>query len=560
MPETKTHKRTDKAAPVGNSEAEWFVEVALEDLDISEDNVRAKHSAADIADMAASIKSVGVVHAPLVVISPTGKHKVIAGGLRVAGARKAGLETITCKASSEEDHAKLIEISLAENVKRTEMTDLQQHVAFTRLANAGQSVDEIAHSFKMKAIEVRRALAIGGLPKKIISLAEAGTIYFDAPSVLTTASESQLDEYLKMSARARPKSGYKIREWLEKEGKRVPVKHALFDVKASGLATTGDLFQAAREVEYFVDVPAFWELQEAKIQERIEKLEAAGWPVERIKQWWEWDYQARAKGSGGKVFIVVKDDGLVTIKRGFVRKGRAGPAQDAGPAPELSASHAQYVRAQRHVALQYGVSQSPTVALRLAIALLLANTRGVSADREDYSALSVKQQSSIEEMPERKAFLKHVAGIDHEVGVDELLSFGNSEEYAAQLLGVLACFTEEDLETILAAVVADRLQRPFAPASTRLEDELAEQLELEDVPAWRPDAAFLSGIRNRKVLIAMLQEIDPKGAWSNDRKSTLAQLRKSIEKLAPPAWRPAWLRFPLASYLKRPGVRFLEND
>src|SRR3546814_2876117 len=59
-------------------------------------------------------------------------------------------------------------------------------------------------------------------------------------------------------------TGHQLKAWLF-GGQSIPVRHALFDVEASGLATIADLFGEDR---YFADADAFWAAQDAAIEAR----------------------------------------------------------------------------------------------------------------------------------------------------------------------------------------------------------------------------------------------------------------------------------------------------
>ena len=115
----------------------------VEDLHVSDLNVRKKHTKEDIASMAHSIKQRGVINPLTVAMNGDGTFEVLAGHLRLEGARTAGIEQVPIIDMSALTEIEKIDVSLAENIERRNMTALQQLVAFDKLFKAGQSVEQI---------------------------------------------------------------------------------------------------------------------------------------------------------------------------------------------------------------------------------------------------------------------------------------------------------------------------------------------------------------------------------------------------------------------------------
>jgi len=147
-----------------STEKPLYVEIPITELHQSKYNVRARHDAAAITEMAASIKKQGIIHAPSVSQTKNG-WEVISGWLRVLGAFEAGLSSITGKNVSHYAEVEKIELSMAENITRRDMSSLELYKAFDRLFRAGRSVAHIAAMFDLQEKKVRQKLAIGGLPK-----------------------------------------------------------------------------------------------------------------------------------------------------------------------------------------------------------------------------------------------------------------------------------------------------------------------------------------------------------------------------------------------------------
>jgi len=78
------------------------------------------------------------------------------------------------------------------------------------------------------------------------------------------------------------------------------VKHALFDVEASGLATIADLFGEDR---YVADADAFWTAQNAEIEVRRAAFVEQGWAdaiiVPPSDHFSTWEYEKAGSARAG---------------------------------------------------------------------------------------------------------------------------------------------------------------------------------------------------------------------------------------------------------------------
>lgn len=528
-------------------------------IDVSKLNVRARHSKSAIAEMAASIKSNGVINPPSVTANGGDRYNVVAGQLRVLGSVAAGLQQIDVKLKEGMTDAELVEMSLAENVTRQEMDELEQFVAFQKLAKEGREIADIAASFSMTEREVRQSLAIGSLPAKIIKLAEDNRLYHGALEALTNATKEQLQQFLKMPTRNRPRSGYQIKEWLQKNNKRMPVAHALFDVAKYKGVVTEDLFADEAEAKCFTDANQFWKLQNECIDAAIANLKDAGWEVVRVDEWYGYDYKSVSKKNGGKAYVAVLESGQVIITKGCLPHGSASKSTKSGvktPQPELTGPMQDYMRAHRHLAIQHALLDNHHTALALAVTLLISGDRNWNTERESFRSLrNEKHAASIESSEYRKDC------VDQYQGVADLFGIGaQSQRYnldAAKILRVASEYDQDSLQMMLAALVSERLTLSYQGDDGTLDNLLGELLELDDVDAWQPDDAFWSGIRSRDAMTAIVKEVAPETKLGQ---ATVKQLRELAKKFVSPDWRPAWLRFPAAAYTKKHGLPFVGKN
>lgn len=165
--------------------------VPLDKLRVSPRNARkTPHSAEAIEALAGSIKAKGVIQ-PLVVeietdgeSAPTGRYLVTIGegrrqALRLLAKRKAFKKThlVRCIVDADNDAH---EISLDENVTRSDMHPADQYEAFRRLAEEkGYGAEEIAARFGVSAQTVRQRLRLGAVAPALMTAYRSGWLKLD---------------------------------------------------------------------------------------------------------------------------------------------------------------------------------------------------------------------------------------------------------------------------------------------------------------------------------------------------------------------------------------------
>ncbi|MDP3405696.1 MAG: ParB/RepB/Spo0J family partition protein [Brevundimonas sp.] len=165
--------------------------VPLDKLRVSPRNARkAPHSAEAIEALAGSIKAKGVIQ-PLVVEieidgdgEPTGRYLVTIGegrrqALRLLAKRKTFKKTqpVRCIVDADNDAH---EISLDENVTRSDMHPADQYEAFRRLAEEkGYGAEEIAARFGVSAQTVRQRLRLGAVAPALMTAYRSGWLKLD---------------------------------------------------------------------------------------------------------------------------------------------------------------------------------------------------------------------------------------------------------------------------------------------------------------------------------------------------------------------------------------------
>ncbi|HBJ42930.1 MAG TPA: chromosome partitioning protein ParB [Hyphomonas sp.] len=363
--------------------------IELNQLKDSPINVR-QHGGEDVSDLVPSIRSLGVIQSLLVRPNCEG-FEVVAGQRRrkacqVIADEDGGFDPLPCIVLEDGDDAKAIEASLAENIARLPMDEVDQYKAFAALKAQGRSIADIAAHFGVTERLVNQRLAIANLHPPILNAYRTGDITSKTMRSLTMASKSQQKAWFKRfrDPKDRAPTGRALKAWLF-GGADIPVTHALFPVEAYGGRIIGDLFG---EEQFFDDAGAFWKLQMEAVIERQQHYLDSGWAdvliLENADFWSRYDKVKRGKKEGGKVYIQCRSNGEVEFHEGWLDEkeakrldraaAKASGELKADPKPELTKAAIRYCDLHRHNAVRAELLKSPQVALRLMVAHAVAGS------------------------------------------------------------------------------------------------------------------------------------------------------------------------------------------
>ena len=175
--------------------------IELGKLAISAANMRSGRKPPELDDILPSVRARGIL-VPLLV-RPNGgpdSFEIVAGRRRFFAAQKVaeerlaageplGLaEPLPCAVMEAGDDAAALEASLIENVARLDAHEVEQWESFTRLVREGRKPDEIAATFGLTDIMVKRVLALGNLLPRIRDLYRREEIDAATVRFLTMAS------------------------------------------------------------------------------------------------------------------------------------------------------------------------------------------------------------------------------------------------------------------------------------------------------------------------------------------------------------------------------------
>ena len=517
----------------------------LTQLRTSPHNVR-HHGPLRIDALAASIRRHGLIQPLTVVANPDGTFATIAGGRRLKALQKlattedpAAIHDVACIISTQHADHDRVATSLAENIDRLDMDELDQCHAIQKMIATGATPAVIGHVLGISEATLQKRLALSRLAKPVQAAYRRGDITMTALKALTSAPKPRQLEYLAaLETHDRP-SDHALRDWLRQTS--IPMSAALFDLTAYTGGIEANLFDEDR---YFLDVDQFWDLQTGCINDLISQLNADGWQtvirLERGERFAPWVHDTCSKSRGGCAFIEVRTNGDVFQHLGYkprTQQNRPDVITVATPAPtepRLSARLTAYITTYRHNAVQAAALQaSPTLTLRLALAHIIGRSSNWCVTPTlPQCELSHDVSAELDGLPNPVALKAAVVAAKQLVGVPSLFS---GQATPAEIFAALLLIPDDLIATLFATVVAASLE-----AAPELVNAIAPELDID--PAWVCTDGFLGLFRQKTPLVALLAEVAP----TTPPSSTATGLRQDIKTAAShtPEWRPSALSFP----------------
>lgn len=556
--------------------------IEIDNLKTTSVNVR-KKGGKGVADLVPSIRSLGIIQ-PLLVRPNCEGYEIVAGqrrynALLTLAEEGATIEPVPCIVMEDGDDAKAIEASLAENVARLPMDEIDQYKAFAALSKQGKSVEDIASDFGVTERLVKQRLAIANLIAPVLNAYRKEEIDAATVRALTLATKRQQKAWwdLFIDENERAPLGRSLKSWLF-GGADIPVQNALFDVGEYDGATITDLFG---EDSYFDDAEKFWTLQNKAIAKAKEGYLADGWSDVAVLDigvyWSSWEYVATAKEDGGRVYIQIAHNGEVSFHEGFLtekeakRKSQAKKGEEDAPAqkPELTKPMQNYLALHRHSAVRADLLRFPDIALRLMVAQVIAGSDlwSVQADAQK-AATDAIRESLAANKPERafaeeRKRIRALLGI--EAGEAETLvprkeDWGRIPDLHA-IFAKLIALDEKDVMAVLTFAVAETL-----PSGSALVEALGMMLGTDMAKRWMPDETFLDLLRDKEAINACLKEVAGKASADAHLSSTAKVQKKIISDCLDGTrtsgkkdWQPRYMAFPMRGYTKRGGIAAIDD-
>ncbi len=557
-------------------------QIPLDHLSVSKANMRSGKKPPDISDILPSIIKRGVI-SPLFVrpnCNP-GHFEIVAGKRRYYASLEAARQgkddvTLPCITLGEGDDAEALEISMIENMLRQNPDQVTQWESYTRLVKEGRSVEDIAATFALTELQVKRILALGNLLPRIRDAFRAEEI--DAPTVkhLTLATKAQQKAWLALleDADGYAPRGQQLKAWLF-GGTSIATGAALFDLAAFDGQIVKDLFG---EEGYFADADQFWAAQSAEIERRKAAFLEDGWSAVEIVPagvyFQTWEHEKTPKRKGGRVYIDVNAKGEVAFHEGYLtrkearRQGEGGSdggseaAKQPAPArPEITAAMTSYIDLHRHAAVRSALAANSGVALRVMVAHAICGSPlwgvRVQDQRSRNEAITESVEASVAEarFDERRRAVLAVLNFDPN---EASLTLGHEPRNGSSGLFLrLLELPDAVVMEVLGIVMAETLA-----SGTGLIETIGLHLGVKMADYWVADDAFYSLIRDREVLTAILSEVGRATvaqAHAAEKGKTIKgvicdYLTGSNGRAKVERWVPRWMAFPPSAYTQRGGV------
>lgn len=547
--------------------------IALANLSVSAANMRTRGSKPDIANILPSIRARGVL-VPLIVrpAQEEGGFEVVAGNRRyhaalVVAEESGEGEALPCAVIAAGDDAAALEASIIENVARLDPDEVTRWESFTRLVREGRSPEDIALTFGLTDLQVKRTLALGNLLPRIRGLYRKGDV--DAATVrhLTLASKVRQREWLALldDPAAYTPTGHQLKAWLF-GGASVPVGAALFDVADYSGEIVSDLFGEER---WFADTASFWTAQTPAIEAKAQSYREAGWQDVIVlptgEPFQSWEHERCPKRKGGKVFLGVGTRGDVTVHEGYVSRREARAREMAAVIekplrPETSSAIRNYVDLHRHAAVRADLVAHPSVALRLMVAHAIVGSTLWSVRVEDQHAAnegiaeSVEGCSSEARFDEKRRAVLALLGFDPETPT--VTGGYDGDHGVAGLFVRLLQLPDPAVFDVAAIVMGETLQ-----AGSLLIEVLGPLLGTDMAKVWSADDALLDLIRDREVIGAVLRDVAGdtvaeanEGATGKVQRRIVRDCLTGNGRAKVKGWVPKWMAFPPTAYTERGGV------
>jgi ParB family chromosome partitioning protein len=493
--------------------------INLTDLKPCPLNVR-RHGDTSGADLMPSIRRKGVQQ-PLLVRPNCEGFEVVAGQRRFNACTALAKEgepitALPCIIIDGDDDAAVIEASLIENIERLPMDEIDQYEAFAKLMAQDRTVADIAAAFGVSERLVQQRLAIANLYPPILTAYRQHAIKAGDIRLLTMATKRQQKAWWKLfkdETQWQP-SGHQLKQWLF-GGAVIPTANALFDLADYTGGITTNLFG---EDSYFADIDQFWRLQSKAMAELRERYQSEGWSEVVICEigvtWYGWEYAETAKEDGGRVYLTCSRDGEVTCHEGYLttaeaRRRQADEDGDAAAAKpqrsELTKPLQNYLTLHRHNAVRTELLKRPDIALRLAVAHMMAGSSLWQIKAEPQRAATSAIGESIAASPTQETFraasqeIRDLLGLSEDQGIVEQGWRGHS---LSDIFERLLALDDAQVGKVMAYAMAESLA-----AAEPIVDLLGTVLAVNMHDHWQPEETFFELLRDKSALNAMVAEL-----------------------------------------------------
>jgi ParB family chromosome partitioning protein len=256
--------------------------VALDKLVLSPLNPRQEVTEDEIKLLADSILACGLIQNLSGIKGKGGNVEIVAGGrrlraLQIAVKQKPELANVPVLIAPNESLA--MQWANAENTARSALHPADEVVAYGKMAKQKMSITDIAKTFAVTEMHVRRRLALSNLPQQVIAALKNGKLTMDQAKIMTLSTdESKVLEALELCD-DRHFNEYQLKRFLVEESVSVKDNRIRFigldAYKEAGGAIVEDLFKDNLEI---VDIELLDKIYDEKLTQQAEQFRKEnGW-------------------------------------------------------------------------------------------------------------------------------------------------------------------------------------------------------------------------------------------------------------------------------------------
>ena len=166
-------------------------EIPVGEIDRSPYQTRTRFDEVQLAELAASIGETGVVQPIVVRPVAGGRFQLIAGERRWLASQRAGKETVPAIVRHASDE-QAMEMTIVENLQRTDLNPMEQARAYERLAREFQLTQEqMARRTGKDRASVANFLRLLKLPTEVQTQVESGTLSFGHARALLPLEDAE---------------------------------------------------------------------------------------------------------------------------------------------------------------------------------------------------------------------------------------------------------------------------------------------------------------------------------------------------------------------------------
>ena len=192
---------TTSRTPVDNSQSSLegllrLATVSIKNISANPRQPRQIFEPEALAELAASIKEVGLLQPPVVRALAHGKYELIMGERRLRASKEAGLSEITVIVKESEDDD-LLRDALLENLHRAQLNPLEEAAAYEQLLkDFGCTQEELATRIGRSRPQISNTLRLLKLPPTVAKRVAAGVLSAGHARALLSLSSSEEIERL----------------------------------------------------------------------------------------------------------------------------------------------------------------------------------------------------------------------------------------------------------------------------------------------------------------------------------------------------------------------------